>query len=160
MKTRTLISICIVFIVGFSFIGGCTTGKKLITDNDAMKILEGVYVNTESSVTDHFHPQKFVITSDGRFEYWIFSNQEYPTASGQYKVAKSWMDSKGNMYFFVDTEYYVGDKSQDLWKLDKSGNTLEVNYRMAGSVYPKRINPNPRPKDFNYEYYFILYCQE
>ena len=159
MKTNaSVFSVSIIVTVLLISASGAT-GKKMVEVDDAMKSISGIWVNTEYSGTDIFHPQKFVLTSDGRVEFWMNTTLEYPTATGKYNVTKSWTDLKGNLYSTIELEYYDGDKSQDLWKLDKSGNTLEVNYRMAGSGYPERIDPNPRAKPPQYEYYFILYRQ-
>jgi len=158
MKTRTLVSILILVLAVLIIAGSCATGKKMITVDDAMKKFEGVYVNTEYSGQKPTQPQKFVITSDGRMEDWSHATNEYPSYKGTYTVAESWMDSKGNMYCKVDLNY-GGARTQELWKLDESGNTLEVNYKYkygSGGEYPIKIDPDVESP----LYYCIWYRQE
>ena len=146
MKTRTFVSTLILVLSVMIVIGSCATGKKIISVEDAMKQFEGVYVNTEYSGQNPYFPQKCVITSDGRIEKWALATSEYPILKCEYTVAKSWMDSKGNMYCNVDAKSVTRGRTQELWKLDKSGKTLEVNY-MEGHVgeYPTKIDPNVDP---------------
>ena len=161
MKARKLLILMVILVTLNAGTECFAKREKPVPTEEAIQKVAGIWVNTEYSGDDIFHPQKFIITSDGIFEYWVATNQEYPTATGQYKILKSWMDSKGNMFIFVDRESYGGAKRQDLWKIDKSGSTLEVNYRQAGKGYPERINPKPDPQeDFSFEYYLIFYRQE
>jgi hypothetical protein len=152
------VSVLILVFAVLIIAGGCATGKKIISIDDAMKQFEGVYVNTEYSGQDPHYPQKFVIASDGRIERWASATSEYPSIKGEYTIAKSWTDLKGNMYCTVDVKQYGEARTQDLWKLDKSGKTLEVNY-LLGHVgeYPTKIDPNVEP--WGPLYYCIFYRQ-
>ncbi len=153
MKNRTLISVLILIMAVLIIAGSCATGKKIISVDDAMKQFEGVYVNTEYSGQDVYHPQKFVITSDGRIEHWISATSEYSPFKGEYTVAKSWTDSKGNMYCTVDINYYGMGSHQELWKLDTSGKTFEKNSKRGhGGEYPTKIDTNVDP------YGLLIYC--
>jgi hypothetical protein len=157
MTTKKVIFGVLLILTVFVILVSCATGKKIITVDDAMKRFEGVYVNTEYSGQEMTQPQKFVITSDGRIEDWSLATNEYPSFKGKYTIAESWTDSKGNMYCKVDLNYGSG-KTQELWKLDKSGNTLEVNYKFGGGgEYPTKIDPNPDPSAFPSLYYCIWY---
>ena len=126
-----------------------------------MKKFEGVYVNTEYSGEGYTHPQKKVITSDGRLEDWALATNTNPSWRGEYKVAESWMDLKGNTYCTVDARWYIhDDRTKELWKLDKSGKILEVNYQITvRGEYPKIIDPNPEPTIIPTLYYCIWYRQ-
>ena len=160
MKTKTLVSILILVLVVLIIAGSCATGKKMITVDDAIKQFEGVYVNTEYSGVKATHPQKFVITSDGRLEYWSIATHDIPMFRWQYTVVESWVDSKGSLYCIVDKSAGY-EKTKELWKLDKSGNTLEVNFRFgSGGDYPTKIDPIPDPYAFRPIYYCIWYRQE
>ena len=161
MKARISVSICIVFIVVFIFIGGLAFGITIFSVNDAMKKFEGVYINTEYSGEGYTHPQKRVLTSDGRWENWALATNTYPSWKGEYKVVDSWIDSKGNTYCTVDARTYIhDDRTKELWKLDKSGKILEVNYKTTiHGEYPKEIDPNPDPTIIPMLYYQIYYRQ-
>ena len=161
MKTRTLTLTVILIMAVLVITGSCATGKKIISVDVAMKKFEGVYVNTEYSGEGYTHPQKKVITSDGGIEDWALATNTYPSWKGEYKVAESWMDSKGNTYCTVDTNYYGAGKAQELWKLDKSGKILEVNYKniTVRGEYPKKIDPNPEPNVIPTLHYCIWYRQ-
>jgi len=81
------------------------------------------------------------------------ATSEYPSFKGEYTVAKSWTYSKGKMYCIVDVNYYSIVRSQELWKLDKSGKTLEMNCKRGhGGEYPTKIDPNVDP------YGLLIYC--
>ena len=161
MKTRTLVSILILVLAVLIVIGSCATGKKIISVDDAMKQFEGVYVNTEYSGEGRTNPQKKVITSDGRIEDWALATNTNPSVKGEYKRAESWTDAKGNTYCTVDTRWYIQDvRTKELWKLDKSGKILEVNYKVTvRGEYPKKIDPNPEPNVIPTLRYCIWYRQ-
>jgi hypothetical protein len=146
LKAGAFVSICVVF-VGVLLHAGVCAGKKMIPVDAAMKEFEGIYVNTEYSGQKTTHPQKFVITSDGRMEDWPLAAQKSTPFKGEYKVVQSWMDSKGNIYCTVDTKYKTGCVTRSLWKLNESRDILEVNYtETVGSTYPETINPKPRSR--------------
>ena len=159
MKTRMLVLILILVFTVLIVIGSCATGKKIISVDDAMKKYSGVYVNTECSGEGYTHPQKKVITSDGRIEDWALVTSTNPSRKCEYKVAKSWMDSKGNTYCTVDAKLHEA-RTKGLWKLDKSGKILEVNYKITvRGEYPKKIDPNPDPNVIPTLHYCIWYRQ-
>jgi hypothetical protein len=161
MKTRMLVSILILVLAVMIIAGSCATTKKAISEEDAMKVFEGVYVNTEYSGQSYTPPQKVVITADRRFEDWALATNEYPSWKAEYKVAESWIDSKGNTYCTVDMRYSHGDRTKELWKLDKSGKILEVNFQITvRGEYPKIIDSNPDPTIIPTLHYCIWYRQE
>jgi hypothetical protein len=142
MMTRTLVSILILVSVVLIVSDGFAKRKKAIPIEDAMKQFEGAYVNTEYS-GKATKSQKIVITSDGRVEDWPLAGFEKPAVTGEYAVAERCVDSKGNMYCTVDEKWPKGSPLKALWKLDKSGSTLEMNFRFgSGGEYPTEIDPN------------------
>ena len=161
MKSRMFVAICSMLLVVFIFVGGCAARKKIISSDDAMKKFAGVYINTEYSGEGYDYVQKKVLTSDGRWENWALATNKNPSMRGEYKVVESWMDSKGNIYCSVDARTYIHeDKTKELWKLDKSGKILEMNYKYAiRGEYPTRIDPNPDPDAVPTLYYLIYYRQ-
>ena len=156
MKTRMLVSILILILAVLIVSDGFAKRRKAIPIEDAIKQFEGIYVNTEYSGQQN-QTQKFVITSDGRVEDWLLATNEDPSWKGSYTVAESWTDSKGDMYCKVDLNYGVS-WVKELWRLDESGNTLEINYKFGRSgEYPTKIDPNADPSEFIY--YWIGYRQ-
>jgi hypothetical protein len=142
MKTRMLVIILILVLLVLIVAGSCATGKKAITIEDPIKNINGVYVNTDYGERA-YQPQKIVITFDGRFEDWELATQETASGNGEYTIAKSWVDSKGNMYGTVVVKYHGSSTVEELWKLDKTGNTLEMNFRYgSGDDYPTKIDPD------------------
>ena len=161
MKTRTLVSILILVLAVMVIAGSCATTKKAISEEDAMKEFEGVYVNTEYSGEGYDNPQKCVLTSDGRWENWALATNTSPSWTGEYKVAESWMDTEGNIYCTVDARLFItNDRKKELWKLDKSGKILEINYIYTiRGKYPSKIDPDPDPTITPTLYYCIWYRQ-
>jgi hypothetical protein len=159
MKSRMFVAICSMLLITFIYISGCATRKKIISSDEAMKKFKGVYVNTEYSGEGYNHPQKWVLTSDGRWENWALATNKNPSWRGEYKVAESWMDSEGNTYCTVDARTFIHeDKTKELWKLDKSGKILEINFKYAiRGEYPAKIDPNPDPEAVPTLYYLIFY---
>jgi len=101
-----------------------------------------------------------IIASDGRIEDRQLSTQTIPSNQGKYTIAESWTDSKGNIYCTVDTKWKIGWYTQDLWKLDKSGNIFERNYKLTiDEEYPTKIDSNPDPDAATLLYYCIYYRQ-
>jgi hypothetical protein len=89
--------------------------KTLISPDIAMKQFAGVYVNTEYSGEYVTKPQKLVITSGGRREEWSYAKEdEFPSGIREYKIAESWVDSRGNTYCTVDVNTGTGAKMQEL----------------------------------------------
>jgi len=108
-----------------------------------MKQFAGVYVNTEYSGEYVTKPQKLVITSGGSIEEWSHADEDqYSSGVGEYKVAEGWVDSSGKMYSTVDVEFSTGAIIQMLWRLNKSGNTIEANFKYGNAgEYPEKIDP-------------------
>jgi len=160
MRTRTLVSIVILVLAVLLVISSCATGKKMITVDDAMKKFEGVWINTEYEELDFMHPQKLIVTSDGRIETRQLSTQTIPSDKGEFTVAESWTDLKGNMYCTVDVKWQMVGRTKELWKLDTSGDIHEINYMLSfGDEYPTTIDPDPDPNAATALYYSIYYRQ-
>ncbi len=51
--------------------------------------------------------------------------------------------STRNMYCTVDVNTGTGAKMQELWRLNKSGNTIEANFKYGtAGEYPEKIDPD------------------
>jgi len=157
MISRMLVSIIIFVLALLIVAGSCTTGKKIISVNNAIKDFEGIFVNTEYPGSLRY-PQKIVITSDGRVGTWFQSYPKNFSDSAEYKIVESWRDSKGNIYCKVDAIWGGGLGTNELWRLDKARITFERNYIYAvHEEYPTEINPNPEASIA--VYYMIYYRQ-
>ncbi len=125
MKSRTLISVVILIMVVLIIAGSCATGKKIISVDDAMKQFEGVYVNTEYSGQDVYHPQKFVITNkwiDSTGNIWYTLIRDAGEIAGQdYGLCKISDSGKTWEYIFASEDYPIEE-----WESDK----FEYNYRI------------------------------
>ena len=146
MKARTFVSILILVLAVMVIAGSCATMKQAISIDDAMKEFAGVYVNTEYDGNRKTQPQKYVVTSDGKIEDWALATNERASWKGEYVIVESWVDSEGNIYCTVDTKYYTGSTTKELWKLDKTRSTFEEQFKLGrGGEYPTKIDPDVEP---------------
>jgi hypothetical protein len=153
MTARMFVSNLIIVFAVLIIYGSYAETKIALSREEAMKTFAGAYVNTEYAGT-FIDMQKFVISSNGEFEHWAFATDEGPTYKGEYTIAASWADSKGNMYCKALIQYYTdtGTGIPHLWMLDKSRNTFEMNYNLGTSEHPTEINPDV--EDSPYLYYW------
>lgn len=162
-KKSRLLSIFILFLV-LIIAASSATGKKIISTNDAMKKLEGVYINTEYSGYIDMFPQKRVIFLDGKMETYNKATNGSPTFKTEYTIEESWSDSTGAIYSTVVVEWTpTGNTSLELWKLNQKGDVFEVNfnsysiYKDVSRDYPNRIDPDL--ENFPESIYSIWYRQ-
>jgi hypothetical protein len=161
MKKQALVILVAIVVTVTLKIGSYATENKMISIDDAMKIFEGTYVNTDYSGQGFTHPQKIVLSSNGEWEIWRIATQKNPSMKGEYQVENSWMDSKGNIYCTVESRTYIhNDRTKELWKLDKSRKIYEANFITAirGDL-PREIDPDPDPNIIPTLYYQIYYRQ-
>jgi hypothetical protein len=103
-------------------------------------------------------PQKMVISTNGDLENWGQTDSFNPSYRLRFKIEKCWIEKDGSLYCHAHvTHPVIGlGSSTELWKLDRSGASLETMYR-RGIVdeFPKRIcaRPDPRGPD-NYSVYY------
>ena len=161
-RKSSFLSILILITIVMIIAGSCATGKKIISTDDAMKQFEGVYLNTDYEGYIDLYPQKRIIFSNGKMESYNKANRGSPSFKCEYMIEESWSDSTGNIYSTVYVKWTPASiTSFELWKLDKTGNTLEINsnYFYLGEdvsdEYPTKIDPNSEtyPKLIYYIWY-------
>jgi len=147
-KSRFL-SILTLILVVLVIAGSCATGKRIISNERAIRQFEGVYVNNEYSGYVEYYPQKRAIHPDGRMEVYLKANNKSAHFKTEYTIDESWSDSAGAVYSTVTVEWTPGGNTTlELWKLDKRNDTLEVNfnfyslYEDVSREYPTRIDPD------------------
>jgi hypothetical protein len=111
--------------------------------------LYGTWTNDQNS-GDIYDPQKVLVTPDS---YQGFSNisDAVPLFTWGLTTDKKWTDSEGNVWYQIlgiGTGAYDGEKSQELYKLSKSGTVMERAFRSLGidgqydpSMYPTETDP-------------------
>jgi hypothetical protein len=165
MKISMLNSLIVPAIIVLIITNCFAAGKKIIPSSDAMKQFEGVYINTEYSGLDLFHVQKYIIRANGIAEKHSKATVDSFSMNGEYEILESWSDSNGNLYCKADVRW-SDSTAIELWRLDESGNTFEVNskYFFLGHEiiheYPKEIEQNPESNIYPKLYYCIYYRQE
>jgi hypothetical protein len=132
----------------------CLAQEKYIPK--ANEELYGTWTN-EQNGGDKYHPQKVVLTADGYVGYSKISDTVSLFTWGLL-IDKKWIDEEGNIWYKIHgigKGAYEGEKSQELYKLSKSGTVMERAF-VAGmgeynpSYYPTTIVTN----DYSYR---ILY---
>jgi hypothetical protein len=85
MKTRTLILICFLCFSVLLIVGSCATKRTAVSHEDVSQKIDGTWINPDNpggdlpvgwledvkDVTDAFHFQKFILTSDNN-EWYIY----------------------------------------------------------------------------------------
>ena len=142
MKTRTLISGCILCVVVLIILGSCAT-----TQNPDKMVFErfcGTWANEayepEPGLTKPW-PAKLILNPDGTFVGYQYLIQTGPTTVGSYTVEKRWTDSNGNSWYHVKVTWPTesGTTQYELWKIDMYNSVLEVNW--SNIDYPAAIDP-------------------
>jgi hypothetical protein len=148
MKARTLVSMLILILAIMIIVGSCTTKKKAVSTEDAMKILSGKWVNEsfpDEQLLVHYH--------DGRFEMYQTPLQQRMAFSGTLKIYESWRDSEGVLWYKARWKDSLGQEPYLLGKISDSDNTLEFLYTTRNEV----IEEWSRTKGYDY---IIRYRQE
>jgi len=156
MKEQAVVARLGCIFILFVTVGCRTVGRTPISNEEAVKTIAGIWVNTEYSGQEIAHPQKVVYTLDRTFEEYALATSTSFFLRGKYTVRECWIDSKGNLYCTVNTFFGVGSGSQELWKLDEFGEKFEMNYKYGtGDEFPTKIDPNPDPLlDMYYGVYY------
>lgn len=154
-KKGVVVSLGLLFIL-FVVVGCLTVGKTPISNENAVNTIAGIWVNTEYSGQEMAHPQKVVFTLNGIFEEYAIATDTFFFNRGKYIVKECWIDSRGNLYCTVNLLFGVNSGSQELWRLDETGEKLEMNWKYGiGDEFPKRIDTNPDPMpDLYYGVYY------
>jgi hypothetical protein len=160
MKTKTVVVIAILVFTLFVGMECFAVRKKPISSEEAISKISGIWVNTEYPDEVFRYPQKLSITSDGRIEWFMDATMINPTKRATYMIAESWIDSRGHIYCAINAKHYSGAKTQELWKLDKSGKKLEINMKeTSGEEFPTKIDRDTDLMANPITYYMVYYRQ-
>jgi hypothetical protein len=166
MKTKPLAIILILILAVLIASDGFAKKKNVIPIEDAVKKLEGVYINTEHSGYDYYrHPQKRIIFSNGKMDVYAKATNQSPSFKTEYSIEESWTDSTSVIYCKVIAKIRSGSfTSFELWKLDAKGDVFEVMFNFyypnedVSQEYPTKIDPDA--ETFPRLSYNIYYRQE
>ena len=146
MKTRTFISVLILFMAVLIIVGSCATGKKAV--KAPIELLYGTWVNPDYNTANK--QAKIIYKSDGYCS--IYSHTDITIDQGPYKytIPESWMDSDGKKYYKVDFFYATGREGIEyrLVRLNETDSVLE--YVWSNIDYPTKIDP----EHMNYRIYY------
>ena len=149
MKTRMFVSIIILVLAVLIAVGSCVTGKNSIAEEELIEKFTGIYVNINYDGSNKFHSQKFEITSEKHWGFYLKIDDPVACGAGYFKVVNSWVDRKGNIY--CQAKMYFGptvSRIWALWRLDKSGEVLEQTFWYGGKEkYPDKIVNHDIPMD-------------
>ncbi len=149
MKTRTFVSILILISAVLIIAGSCAATKKSITEEELIEKFTGVYVSTDYDGSNKFHSQKFEITSEKHWGFYLKIADPFACGAGYFEVVNNWVDRKGNTY--CQAKMYFGptvSRIWALWRLDKSGEVLEQTFWYGGKEkYPEKIIDHDIPMD-------------
>ncbi len=134
MKTRTFISVLILFMAVLIIVGSCATDKMAYISKDYE--IYGTWANPEyNGVT---HDPKMVINPNGIIDFYNPITATKPSPfQGEFYITNKWTDTKGTIWYTYIL-YHYSQKRYALVKISNSGKTLEMAYY---SDYPKEIDP-------------------
>ena len=161
MKSKTLVVVVVILYTLIACIESFAVRKKLISTEEAISKISGVWVNTEYPTEVDNHAQKLIVMKDGKIEWFMDANMIHPNFRATYSIVESWTDSRGHIYCTIDQKHMTGCKLKELWKIDKSGKMLEINSKQAtGEEYPTKIEHETDIMANPIMYYMVYYRQE
>lgn len=145
MKSRILLLSATVILLSMIPPGAKAKDKYVPKANEE---LYGTWIN-EKNGGDKYNPQKVVVTADGYTGYSKISDS-VPLFAWRLWIDNKWTDLEGNTWykiFGIGIGDYEGEKSQELYKLSKSGTVMERAFvagmgEFSPSYYPTKIDPN------------------
>ena len=152
MKTRTLISGCILCVVVLIILGSCAT-----TQNPDKMVFErfcGTWANENYSQVSDLGAKR-IYNPDGTFLVYmdVLDIGVVGTAFvGTYTVEKRWTDSEGNSWYNVIAYFKLTDVGTEnlLFKLDKYNAVLEVEY--SNIDFPTEIDKKDKHTTYGIYY--------
>jgi hypothetical protein len=141
-KKSILVSILLLFVASIAL---AENQGREISVNEAMKYFCTTWINPAYYEND-FRSGK-IVTNDGIFGWYNKETSRSPTASGTYKIEKSWVDKYGNVWLnvLVDERSW---KKYLLVKISDNGNTFE--YAWDYKAYPT-VDPESWPDAIMYK---------
>jgi hypothetical protein len=89
------------------------------------------------------NPPKIVMDPDGSFANYFPVTYNKPFQGGKSEIFKKWTDSEGNVYYNTFNTFAFGssymNKTQNLWKVSKSGTVLEMIWAIVGEFGPDKF---------------------
>ena len=147
MKTRTLVLILILVFAVLIVLGSCATGKGSYK-RDFKKDFIGTWINPEyNKWTESRLFAKLVIKSDSLMMAYDAETSEIPIEITM-RIDDRWTDINGFTYYKVFVEWSGYLTIHELWCIDESKQTFELNWYRAS--YPDEINP----KSGRYQIYY------
>ena len=149
MKTRTLVSICILILAVLIIAGSCATDKMTYVSKDFEPY--GTWVNPDYD--DIIEYAKATYFPNGRAKlYGKVNATDY--WESEFVITNKWVDSEGNVWY-TSRDRYAGSTQwvYVLFKISDSGKTME--YAIVGSDYPSDLDPDNRTYTYR-----IVYRQE
>jgi len=144
MKTRTYVSILTLLLAVLIIVGGCATGKKVSSSEEA--VLLGTWINAGYDETNKY--AKIVI--GGYWYEYKMSDDDTPISQCEYSITDKWTDSKRNTYYkiivmHIDTDYvpfYIVakiDKKGDVYEDVVSNLNMPADFEPDNMLYHHRI---------------------
>jgi len=153
MKAIKYVPILIVAITILFMVGGCATRKKVISDEDFIKIWSGTWINSENNVTG-IKFRKAIFHPDGSYDHYYEIRDTIFHDTTNFTFYAKWTDLEGNIWYKAhwENDHYV--EGYSMGKFSNFGNTYE-------EVWNFGVEPIEAwtPEDNRY-YYRIWYRQE
>jgi hypothetical protein len=152
MKSRTLISGCILCVVVLIIFGSCATMGS--PDRMVYERFCGTWANEAYEPEPGFIAPlfaKWIVNPDGTFLGYDYLIQTGPARVGFYTVEKRWTDSDGNSWYHLKSYWPIEATTQyELWKVDKYNAVLEINW--SNNDYPTAIDTKDMHSDYSIFY--------
>jgi hypothetical protein len=151
VKSMTLILVMFFFFTAYFIFADDV--KNAISEKEFFQVFSGTWINEDYNGST-YEPQKFVHYSDGKWERYLFLNDDISKCYGTNTIIDTWTDSNGDYWCTANMECTKHNvKSYTMRKISDSGNTHEM---LLNYVEPiEEWNP-----DDTYTLYMIHYRQE
>jgi hypothetical protein len=139
MKAKKFIIIAIIISIVICLLFSCTTFKQaaIVTTNDYEVFCCTWIVKSQIIINNEEITGKIIFNTDGT--YHISETSVYTEINGKLTIRDKWEDTKGNKWYritgiqdkFMDLEGNIHNQEvtfSGVYKLDKSGKTIEVYY--------------------------------
>ncbi len=112
-------------------------------------------------INEQMNPPRMVRSPDGSFAGYFPATYSKPFQGGESEIFRKWTDSEGSVYYETFDTFTFGspmfNKTQDLWKVSKSGKVLEMIRLVVGDFRPDRFPTFDTKIDHMSTEYFIYY---
>jgi hypothetical protein len=167
MKTGMLVLVAALLIVAGLFVLSAAASREKRTEEAAWARFIGTWVNMEYAGPQPY-VQMLVVKPGFIGEDWLYPADPKPDGTWHARPKKVWTDGEGNtclQFFCTYAEPHTASgvptgTSRALYRMDRSGKTLEMTMTVGGEegVYPEKINPDAKIEYFSY--YFIYHRKQ